>query len=100
MGDDYWGEIVAAVVEVADPETFDVGELRRFAAERLAGLRRPSAYYLVGDLPKNPTGKIAKGQLRSDIVDGALGSVPSRRQKSQTAVVNSSTVLQLRLVGS
>ena len=40
------------------------------------GFRRPKAYYLVGELPKNPTGKIAKGQLRTDIVDGALLARP------------------------
>jgi acyl-CoA synthetase (AMP-forming)/AMP-acid ligase II len=76
LSDDYWGEVVAAVVEVDDPETFDLDDLRAFAAERLAGFRRPKAYYLVGELPKNPTGKIAKGQLRTDIVDGALLARP------------------------
>lgn len=72
LSDDYWGEIVAAAVEVADPEAFDLEDLRRFAAERLAGFRRPKAYFVLGDLPKNPTGKIAKGQLRADIDEGAL----------------------------
>jgi acyl-CoA synthetase (AMP-forming)/AMP-acid ligase II len=72
LPDEYWGEIVAAVVEVADPGAFDLADLRRFVADRLAGFRRPKAYYLVADLPKNPTGKIAKGQLRTEIGAGTL----------------------------
>jgi fatty-acyl-CoA synthase len=72
LADDYWGEVVAAVVEVADPDGFDVRDLRGFAAGRLAGFRQPKVYFLVADLPKNPTGKVAKGQLRIDITNGAL----------------------------
>lgn len=72
LSDDYWGEVVAAVVEVGDPADFDLDELRRFSADRLAGFRRPKTYFLVGELPKNPTGKIAKGLLRADIDGGAL----------------------------
>jgi acyl-CoA synthetase (AMP-forming)/AMP-acid ligase II len=65
---------VAAVLEVADPAAFDLDDIRRFATERLADFRRPKVYFLLSDLPKNPTGKIAKGQLRADIMDGTLAA--------------------------
>jgi acyl-CoA synthetase (AMP-forming)/AMP-acid ligase II len=74
LSDNYWGEIVAAVLEVADPAAFDLDDIRRFATERLADFRRPKVYFLLSDLPKNPTGKIAKGQLRADIMDGTLAA--------------------------
>jgi acyl-CoA synthetase (AMP-forming)/AMP-acid ligase II len=72
LDDDYWGEIVAAVVEVDEPESFELDDLRRFATDRLAGFRRPKVYFLLDDLPKNPTGKIAKGHLRDEIRAGVL----------------------------
>ena len=72
LSDDYWGEIVAAVLEVAEPDGFDLEDLRGYASQHLAGFRRPKAYFVLGELPKNPTGKVAKGVLRTAIVDGAL----------------------------
>jgi fatty-acyl-CoA synthase len=72
LPDEYWGEVVGAVLEVADPEGIDLDEVRTFVSERLAGFRRPKAYFVVRKLPRNPTGKIAKGQLRADIAAGVL----------------------------
>jgi acyl-coenzyme A synthetase/AMP-(fatty) acid ligase len=38
--------------------------------EQLAGFKRPKRYILVDSLPKNPTGKIAKGTLRDTYAGG------------------------------
>jgi fatty-acyl-CoA synthase len=65
--DDHWGEIVAAVVETDDPAAVDLDSIRTFVTERLAPFRRPKRYFFVSDLPKNPTGKVAKGQLKERI---------------------------------
>jgi acyl-CoA synthetase (AMP-forming)/AMP-acid ligase II len=67
LPDDHWGEIVAAVVETDDPATVDLESIRTFVTERLAPFRRPKRYFIVSDLPKNPTGKVAKGQLKDRI---------------------------------
>jgi acyl-CoA synthetase (AMP-forming)/AMP-acid ligase II len=72
LPDEYWGEAVAAVLEVADPDQTDVGEIQAFAAERLAAFKRPKRYFLVADLPKNPTGKVAKGVLRDRVLSDEL----------------------------
>jgi fatty-acyl-CoA synthase len=70
--DDYWGEAVVAVVQPRSGAELDAASLRAHAAERLAGFRRPKAYFLIERLPLNATGKLAKGQLRDQLVAGAL----------------------------
>ena len=39
-------------------------ELIAFARERVAAYKYPREVYVVGDLPKGPTGKILKTELR------------------------------------
>jgi acyl-CoA synthetase (AMP-forming)/AMP-acid ligase II len=60
--DDRWGETVHAVV-VAVPG-FDDGELLGWARERLAGFKCPTGVTLVGQLPRNATGKLQRAALR------------------------------------
>jgi fatty-acyl-CoA synthase len=71
----YWGEIVVAVLEVDDPETASVDAIHNFATERLAAFKRPKQYFFVGELPKNPTGKVAKGVLKDRVVAGDLEAI-------------------------
>jgi long-chain acyl-CoA synthetase len=56
------GEQLVAVVEARSPVTPE--ELRAFCAERLAGFKVPSAFELVGELPRQPNGKVLKRVLR------------------------------------
>jgi malonyl-CoA/methylmalonyl-CoA synthetase len=60
-----WGEQVTAFVVPADP-TAPPGreELLAFAAERLAGFKRPRAVHYVEALPRNALGKVLKHELR------------------------------------
>lgn len=56
-------EKVVAFCQVADEDRPDVDDLRRFAAERLAGYKRPTHIILAVTLPAAPTGKILKHKL-------------------------------------
>jgi fatty-acyl-CoA synthase len=59
-----WIEAVVAVV-VARPGTdLTADELREHARGRLAGFKVPKAVAVVDALPKNPSGKVLKRQLR------------------------------------
>ena len=60
-----WGEIVKAVVVPADPASPpDVDELRRFVADRLAHFKVPAVVAVVDALPRNPSGKVLRRELR------------------------------------
>ncbi len=59
------GERVCAVVVPRTGTELHLGELRVFAAERLAGFKCPEALWTTSELPKTATGKIAKPELRA-----------------------------------
>jgi malonyl-CoA/methylmalonyl-CoA synthetase len=60
-----WGERVAAFVVPADPSAPPGrDELLAFAAERLAGFKRPRVVHYVEALPRNALGKVMKHELR------------------------------------
>jgi malonyl-CoA/methylmalonyl-CoA synthetase len=60
-----WGEQVTAFVVPADPAAPpDRDELLAFAAERLAGFKRPRILRYVEALPRNALGKVLKHELR------------------------------------
>ncbi|AXT86142.1 long-chain fatty acid--CoA ligase [Aeromicrobium sp. A1-2] len=62
--DDRWGEAVKAVVAFHPDQTATPEELIAFARERLAGYKAPSTIDIVEALPRNPSGKILKRDLR------------------------------------
>jgi acyl-CoA synthetase (AMP-forming)/AMP-acid ligase II len=66
--DDKWGEVVKAVVVVEG----DVGgaDLIAFARERLAAYKCPKTVDILDELPRNPTGKILKKELRKPHWEG------------------------------
>jgi len=66
--DDKWGEVVKAVV-VIEGETSE-SELIAFARERLAAYKCPKSVDITDELPRNPTGKILKKELRKPHWDG------------------------------
>jgi fatty-acyl-CoA synthase len=68
-----WIEAITAVVvlsEAAEPD-----ELIAFAKERLSGPKVPKAVHVVDELPKNPSGKLLKRELRLRIggTESAIG---------------------------
>jgi long-chain acyl-CoA synthetase len=62
--DDVLGEVVVAYVAVRPAAAVTVEELEALCAERLAKYKRPVAIEILGELPKNPIGKIDKPALR------------------------------------
>jgi long-chain acyl-CoA synthetase len=71
--DAHWGELVKAFV-ILRPGCSGTGdELVAFARERLAGYKLPRAIEFVDDLPRTPSGKVLKRELR----EREQGSTPA-----------------------
>jgi long-chain acyl-CoA synthetase len=62
--DERWGEAVKAVVVRKQGADVTAGELLTWARERIAGYKIPKTVEFVEFLPRNPTGKILKRELR------------------------------------
>jgi fatty-acyl-CoA synthase len=60
--DDYYGEIVAAAVKLAQPVT--ASELQSLCAARIAKFKVPAMIYALERFPLTPSGKIRKVELR------------------------------------
>lgn len=60
-----WGETPLAVVVPRAGETIDPAELISFTRERLAHYKCPTAVEVVDQLPRNPSGKVLKRELRA-----------------------------------
>jgi len=69
--DEKWGESVKAVVTLEDSgEGVSDADLIAFARERLAAYKCPKTIDFVDDMPRNPTGKILKKELRKPYWEG------------------------------
>lgn len=62
--DDHLGEEVVAVVALRPGASATEEELVAFCKERVAAYKYPREIRLVQELPKGPTGKILKKELR------------------------------------
>jgi fatty-acyl-CoA synthase len=62
--DEEWGELLVAVV-VARGAHFDAAEVEQWARKDLAGVKIPRRWELVDEIPRNPTGKVPKNELRA-----------------------------------
>ena len=62
--DERWGEAVKAIVVKKQGAELTPGELIGWARERIAGYKLPKSVDFVEALPRNPTGKILKRELR------------------------------------
>ncbi len=62
--DDKWGESVKAVVELYDGQQASPEDLIAWCRERLAGYKCPRSVDIMDELPRNPTGKLLKKDLR------------------------------------
>jgi acyl-CoA synthetase (AMP-forming)/AMP-acid ligase II len=63
--DDRWGEVPKAVVVAAEGHTVDEAELLAFCRGQLASYKCPKSVDVVDELPRNPTGKILKKDVRA-----------------------------------
>jgi acyl-CoA synthetase (AMP-forming)/AMP-acid ligase II len=62
--DERWGEAVKAVVVRKAGAEVMPGELIDWARDRIAGYKLPKSIDFIDALPRNPTGKILKRELR------------------------------------
>ncbi|GAT00219.1 fatty-acid--CoA ligase [Mycolicibacterium fortuitum subsp. acetamidolyticum] len=63
--DEKWGEVPVAVVALAArSDSLNLGDLDGFLTERLARYKHPKALEIVDALPRNPSGKVLKTELR------------------------------------
>ncbi|RZT88896.1 fatty-acyl-CoA synthase [Pseudonocardia sediminis] len=65
----HWIEAVTAVVVPREGATLTVDAVNAHAKERLAGYKRPKYVVFADSLPKNPSGKILKRELRTEHAD-------------------------------
>jgi acyl-CoA synthetase (AMP-forming)/AMP-acid ligase II len=65
------GEDVVAFVVVHDGAAVDGEVLRAYALEQLADYKVPRQFLFVDELPRNPTGKVVKAELRGRLADAA-----------------------------
>jgi long-chain acyl-CoA synthetase len=59
-----WGEVVIAYIVAEPGARAEAAALDSFCLEHLARFKRPKAYRVVAELPKNAYGKVLKTELR------------------------------------
>jgi fatty-acyl-CoA synthase len=69
LPDPKWIEIVAAAIVLKKGSTLKEKEIITFCKERLAGFKCPKRIFIVDKLPKNPSGKILKRELKVTLAD-------------------------------
>ena len=62
--DDKWGEAVKACVVAKPGREVDPDNVIAWARERIAGFKAPKSVDVIPELPRNPSGKILRRQLR------------------------------------
>lgn len=68
--DERWGEAVKACVVAKPGRTVDPDSVIGWARERIAGFKVPKSIDLIPELPRNPSGKILRRQLREPYWEG------------------------------
>ena len=72
--DERWGETVKALIVLRAGATATPEELVAFARERIAGYKLPRIIEFVDDLPRTPSGKVLKRELRERHAAGTAGA--------------------------
>ena len=63
--DERWGETPVAVAVLHDGATLSIEQLRAWGSDRLARYKLPTVLHVVDALPRNASGKVTKGVLRT-----------------------------------
>jgi long-chain acyl-CoA synthetase len=69
--DKEWGERVTVFIAPKPGQKIVPEELKAFLKTRLSPFKVPKEYIILNDLPKSPTGKILKRELKKRFVDGS-----------------------------
>lgn len=83
-----WGEVPVAVV-AASAAGLTLAELDEFLTERLARYKHPKALEIVDALPRNPSGKVLKTELRT--LFGAETVIDAHESSSAATVSSTSS---------
>jgi acyl-CoA synthetase (AMP-forming)/AMP-acid ligase II len=67
MPDEKWGERITAIVQLQHGASADPDELRRYARERLGGVKAPKEVLIWDDLPRSKVGKVLKTEIRAGL---------------------------------
>ena len=68
--DEKWGEVGKAMVVKAEGQDVDEEGILTFAREQLAGFKVPKSVDFIAEIPRNPTGKMLKKDLRAPFWEG------------------------------
>lgn len=63
--DEKWGEAVTVAIETAPGVVIDEDKLREYCREELGPIKTPKHFYFYADLPRTPTGKVRKNDIKS-----------------------------------
>ncbi|MFC5955032.1 hypothetical protein ACFP51_11200 [Streptomyces pratens] len=69
-----WGEVVAAYVQPRPGLTVDTAALEALCARSLSGYKRPTAFFVVEEIPKNAVGRIDKISVRAAHAAASAGA--------------------------
>ncbi|MDX2237194.1 MAG: fatty acid--CoA ligase [Hyphomonadaceae bacterium] len=73
--DDKWGEAVKAMVVLRAGASATPAEIIAYARERIAGYKCPKSVDFIPALPRNPSGKILRRELRAPFWEGRTRQV-------------------------
>jgi fatty-acyl-CoA synthase len=68
--DDKWGEAVKAIVVMKPGKQATATDIINFTRERIAGFKTPKSVDFLEALPRNPSGKVLKRELRKPFWEG------------------------------
>ncbi len=68
--DDKWGEAVKAIVVVKPGVAADPAQIIAWARERIAGYKLPKSVDFTATIPRNPSGKVLRRELRKPYWEG------------------------------
>ena len=73
--DQQWGETVKAVIVLRPGQELTEADLIEWSRPKLAGYKRPRSVDFTDSIPRNPSGKILKRELRQPYWEGAARQV-------------------------
>lgn len=73
--DEKWGETVKAIVVLSPGTALDEGDVIAYCRDNLAHYKCPTSVDVVDALPRNPSGKILKRQLRAPYWEGKARAI-------------------------
>lgn len=73
--DDRWGEAVKALIVPAVGAQADAAEVIAWARQKIAGYKAPKSVDFIAELPRNPSGKVLRRELRAPYWEGKGRSV-------------------------